>query len=155
VALADRVRPRIGDVVEIVTDRGLAYAQYTHKHARYGAVLRVFGMFYSQRPSDFVSVVQECPQFTTCFPLGAACSRGIVKVVANEVVASPSTFPVFRTGVADLAGKTECWWLWDGEHEHRIGALKPGMEKLPIRGIMNDTMLIERLLSGWRAENVT
>ena len=30
--IARRKRPRIGDVVEIVTPKGLAYAQYTHNH---------------------------------------------------------------------------------------------------------------------------
>ena len=35
-------RLKIGDIVEIKTGKGLVYAQYTHKHQQYGALLRVF-----------------------------------------------------------------------------------------------------------------
>jgi hypothetical protein len=52
---AVRKRPRIGDVVEISTPRGLAYAQFTHKHVtppKFGALIRVapgFTMFALHR----------------------------------------------------------------------------------------------------------
>ena len=35
-------RLKIGDIVEIETSKGNVYAQYTHKHKQYGALLRVF-----------------------------------------------------------------------------------------------------------------
>jgi hypothetical protein len=36
-------RPKIGDIVEIpLPENGTGYAQYTHKHNQYGALLRVF-----------------------------------------------------------------------------------------------------------------
>ena len=39
--------PRFGDVIEIATDKGLAYAQYTHEEPRfYGSLIRVLpGVF--------------------------------------------------------------------------------------------------------------
>ena len=46
---AIRKRPRIGDVVEISTPRGLAYAQFTHKHdapPKFGALIRVAPGYY-------------------------------------------------------------------------------------------------------------
>jgi hypothetical protein len=150
-----RTRPRVGDVVEIQTSMGLAYAQYTHRHAAYGALLRVFPTLFATRPTDFLSVVTVTPQFSTFFPLAAACTRGIVHIVAAENIHLANlTFPTFRAGTPDKNGKI-AWWLWDGERETRIGSLSPGMESFPIRGVINDTLLIERIVQGWRHEHVT
>jgi hypothetical protein len=153
--LTDRKRPRVGDVIEIPTPKGRAYAHYSHRHAQFGALIRVLPGLHADRPADFKSLVTQTPQFITFFPLGAACSRGIVHVVAHELlppIALP--FPTFRDGVADRDGKVAVWWLWDGDREWCVGPLSPGMEKLPLRGIWNDALLVERIMSGWRHENV-
>lgn len=65
-------RPKIGDVIEIPTPRGLAYAQYTHKHPMYGALLRVLRGIYTKRPADFSEVVKQEEHFKAFFPLKAA-----------------------------------------------------------------------------------
>jgi hypothetical protein len=149
-----RKRPRIGDLIEISTPNGFAYAHFTHKHARYGALIRVVPGFYAARPSIFASLVQLRPQFMTFFPLGVACNRGIVSIVANETVPMhAAAFPTFRSGTPGLDGRVETWWLWDGTTEWRVGALTPAMRLLPIRGIWNDTLLIERISLGWRSED--
>ena len=152
-----RKRPKIGDIIEINTPKGLAYAQYTHKHdkpPKYGALLRIFPGFHKTRPTDFSKIVTLDPQFMTFFPLGAACNRGMVKIVANtEVPGVAAKFPVFRTGTPNKEGRVEVWWLWDGEKEWKIGRLKPGMEKYPIRGVWNDALLIKRISEGWNHMN--
>lgn len=153
--LATRSIPRIGDVIEIPTTKGLAYAQFTHKHSVYGALLRIFSPLFPSRPDDLSSLVTQEPQFSTFFPVVAACKRGIVRVVASESI-SPAlaSFPTFRTGVANKQGQIDNWWLWDGVQETKIGTLMPSMVSYPIRGIINDTLLIERIVLGWRHENV-
>ena len=154
--LVNRSTPRVGDIIEIQTPTGLAYAQYTHRHSTYGALLRVFSSIFAARPSDFSAVVNQEPQFSTFFPLATACKRGIVRVVAAETIPSSSSeFPTFRAGLSNTHGKVETWWLWDGERETKIGTLAPGMERYPIRGVINDTLLVERIVQGWRHENVT
>jgi hypothetical protein len=153
--LATRSIPRIGDVIEIPTLKGLAYAQYTHKHSIYGSLLRIFSSTFASRPHDFTSLVTQEPQFSTFFPLGTACKRGIFGVVASEQISSAlASFPTFRAGVANKQGKIDTWWLWDGEQETKIGTLTPSMMSYPIRGVINDTLLVERIVSGWRHENV-
>lgn len=145
---------KIGDVVEIKTEKGLAYAQYAHKHKQYGALLRVFGNFYGTRPSDFAEHVKSKPAFMCFFPLSAAADQGIVLIV--DCVALPleaQTFPTFRAGVVDPAThKVGVWWLWDGEKEWRVGELTAEQRRLSIRGVWNDTLLIERIESGWTPE---
>jgi hypothetical protein len=147
-----RVRPRLGDVIEISTPLGLAYAHYTHTHESFGALLRVLPGLHKSRPPDFSAVVQAEPQFITFFPLGAACNRRIVKIVANEVLPRAAmVFPIFRSCVRTTNGRGP-WWLWDGINEWRVGDLEPGMEQLPLRGIWNDTLLIQRIAERWKHE---
>lgn len=144
---------KIGDIIEIPTAKGFAYAQFTHAHARYGALLRVLPGFFKSKPSEFSEFIQKQEIFVTFFPLQAAVNRGIFKVVTNCPVPDfANSFPLFKTGLPDpVTNKVKDWWLWDGEKEWKIGELKPEQISLPIRGVWNDTLLIERIESGWTA----
>lgn len=156
--LTDRKRPQIGDVVEITMPDGLAYAQYTHKHVsppKYGELIRVLPGIWSSSPSDFADLVHQESQFITFFPLGAACSRGIVKVVASDEIPSfARQFPIFRNSHRDLQGKRiGAWFLWDGERERREPHLSAQqLKQNPPSGIINDTLLVERIAQQWRHE---
>jgi hypothetical protein len=144
---------RIGDIVEIGTGAGLAFAHFTHKHPQYGALLRVFSKVYDRRPIDITDVVGGAPSFNCFFPLGAALRRGIVSIVGwIQLSDRAAQFPVFRTGMPDREGNVSQWWLWDGEHEWRVGDLTPAQRRLSILGTINDTLLIDRILSGWTPE---
>jgi hypothetical protein len=148
-------QPRIGDIVEIGTEQGFAYAQYTHKHAQYGALLRVFRDTHPERLHEFRTLVDMEPAFSCFFPLSAAVNRGIVSIVDHvDVPAHLRAFPTFRAGVVDPAtGKAAVWWLWDGTTERRVGALTDDLRRLPIREVWNYTLLVERIVSGWTPEN--
>jgi len=151
--LVKRSRPQIGDVIEIPTPSGLAYFQFTHKHQMYGALIRILPGLFKVRPTDFSEVVRHKEKFVTFFPLGAACNRKIVHIVANEdVPAWALPFPLFRSGTRGADGTVKVWWLWDGNREWKIGSLKTEQQSLPIRGVWNDTLLIERIVSGWKPE---
>jgi len=147
-----RARPLIGDIVEIPVGTKLAYAQFTHKHRQYGSLLRVLPGIRDARPTAFAELASGDHQFIAFFPLGAACNRKIVSVVAHESIPPHAqAFPVFRACVRTKDGRGP-YWLWDGVKEWKIGDLQPGMEKLPIRGVVNDTLLVQRILQGWRHE---
>ncbi len=156
--LLNRLRPRIGDVIEIPTPRGLAYAHYTHKHdapPSYGALIRVLPGIFAERPADFAALVQQPPAFMTFFPLGAACNRRLVRVVAHEPLpAAAQRFPVFRDSHRDRAGRRQPpWFLWDGCREWRVERLSPEeLRAYPPLGVWNDTLLIERIVAGWTHE---
>jgi len=149
-------RPKIGDVVEIESKKGFSYAQYTHKHKQYGALLRVLPGFYKNQPDDFSEMVKICHRFYCFFPLGAAINRGIFKIAGNAAIPDKfREFPVFRAAgfIDPTTRKVDDWWLWDGEEEWRVGAITEEQRKMPIRGIWNDTILIERIESGWMPES--
>ena len=92
--------------------------------------------------------------FSTFFPLGAAVNRCIVSVVGNATIPEKQKpFPLFRNGVVDpKTKKVETWWLWDGEKEWCIGKLTKEQRRLPLNEVWNDTLLVERIESGWTPE---
>ena len=154
--VADKPKmPRVGDVVEISLSSGFAYALFTHKHKRYGALVRVVEQIYEKRPASFDDLVdQRGIQFSTFFPLGAACKQGITHVVAHiPIPPSLREFPVFRARATTPQGQGP-WWLWDGEREWLADTPDSELVGLPIRGIWNDTLLVERIEAGWRATDV-
>ena len=146
-------RPKIGDIIEIPTSKGLAYAQYTHRHSQWGALLRVMPGIHSERPISFESLFVLPEQFSAFFPLSQAINQGLVRVVANAPVAAQwKDFPIFRGGHRDKNGKVADWWLWDGQREWRVGELTPEQWHYPLHQVINDTLLIERIESGWKPE---
>ena len=96
-------------------------------------------------------IISHNIRFSAFFPLNATINKNIFSVIGNaEVKDTLKPFPTFRAGVINPAhGKVETWWLWDGESEKRIGRLNKKQRSLPIRGVWNDTLLIERLEQGW------
>lgn len=155
VPLTGRKRPRPGDVIEIDTPAGLAYAQYTHRHTdppRYGALLRVLPGIFAERPGDFTELVRGGHRFLCFFPLGAACRRGIVRVVAEEAVPEAHrVFPTFRTGNPGPDGRVRVWFTWDGRETRRVRFRGPGFRRLPVMpGTWNDTALVDAIVNGYR-----
>lgn len=146
---------KTGDIVEIITSRGLVYAQYTHKHKDYGSLLRVFETGYENRPKCIDNIVKEKLQFAIFFPLQAAIKQNLISVIGNCAVPKElADFPMFRAGAINPnIGKVATWWLWDGKKETKIGKLSNEQRKLPIRGICNDTLLIEKIETYWTAED--
>ena len=152
------MKVRIGDLIEIKTGKGLVYALYTHRHdnpPKYGAMLRIFNQVYPSRPTNFDATIKLAVRFSVFFPLQAAVNRGLVEVVATlQVPEELKQFPVFRSGMVNPeTKKVDAWWLWDGEKEWRIGRLTQEQRKLSIRGVWNDTILIQRIEEDWRPES--
>ena len=144
-------RIRLGDVFEIPTSRGLAYAQYVHKRPEWGALIRVLPGFHSSRPPQVDRLVAEPARFVVFFPLQQAVSRKIFEVVANGPIPDEAKeLPLFRArGFIDREGRVQDWWLWNGEREWKIGELSDEYRRLPIREVWNDTLLISRIEEDW------
>jgi hypothetical protein len=144
-------RIKIGDVIEMQTAKGLSYAQLSHIHPRYGALIRILSGFFKSRPVELFKLINEPESFVVFFPLQAGVNRKLVKIVDNAPVPDAAKpFPLFKAGIPDpVTGKIEVWWLWDGNKEWKIGQLKPGQSILPSRGVWNYSLLIERIESGW------
>ena len=147
-------KPRIGDVVEIKTSKGLAYAQVTHTHNTHGTLLRVLPSFFDGQPADLAQIVDQLEMFVAFVELTIPIKKGSMAVVANlPVPVWAQKFPTFRSGMPNpKTNKVEVWWLWNGEKHWRIGKLTDEQRKLPIGGIWGDEFFIDRLESGWRPD---
>jgi hypothetical protein len=149
--------PEIGDIVEIKTAKGLAYALYTHRHSappKFGSLIRVFAGFHEKRPAPIATAATSDILFTTFFPLHSAVSRGIVEIAGHmEIPDALKPFPVFRNGLPHPHRKrVDVWWLWDGVKEWRIGVLTPDQALFPLLQVVTYDPLVKRIEQGWRAE---
>jgi hypothetical protein len=146
---------KTGDILEIRTSVGLAYAIFTHRDSDFGAMIRVFDQLHEDRPDDFVEVAKGNVRFTTFYPLQAAVNKKVVGVVGNVRVPDHlKAFPLFRAAglISPTTSRVDNWWMWDGQKEWCIGALTDEHRKLPIRAVWNHTFLVDRIIQGWRPE---
>jgi hypothetical protein len=147
-----RLRP--GDVIEIPTTIGFAYALYTHKNALMGTLLRVLPGVYEERPQEFDSLITAPDRFLVFYPLVRGIKLGLVSVATHaDVPPQKKSFPVFRTGVP-VDGQIEDWWLWDGDDDLYVGAWRDDLEQYPMRhGIVSDPLLKAWVVSGAPTEH--
>ena len=146
-------KAQVGDIVEFETPKGFAYAQFSNVHERFGELLRVLPGIYQTRREEFADLAQQNERFYVFYPLKAMIKEGLVKVVAHsDVPVQAKPFPLFKAaGWRDpQSGRVQDWWLWDGKEERRIGKLPEKYHDLSLRESWNDTLLIERIVSGWR-----
>jgi hypothetical protein len=144
-------KAEIGDIIEIQTKVGFAYAQFSNYHDDWGALLRILPGTFMKRVIDYRELVDAKEVFFTFFPLQAAINREIVKVAGHELVPSHAErLPLFRNGVPNPAtGKVDVWWLWDGKSEWKVGKLTHDQLDFPILSIPSYPVLLDRIETGW------
>ena len=150
-------RPKIGDIIEISITNGLFYAQYTHKHDKYGELIQITKKSFKKRPK-IEEIINSNIGIITFIPLYRAYKDIEFESIGNfDIPKSRLAFPVFRVrGNVDRKGNVKNWKFWDGENiwpEKYISKLKPEEYKLPILGVWNKEMLFKRLQEGWLPEN--
>ncbi|MDF9756706.1 hypothetical protein ACVWY1_004276 [Pseudomonas sp. TE6288] len=141
---------KLGDILQVLTSEGVAYAQVTHKHPEYGFLIRVLPGFHAQPPSDYTALADAEPQFSVFFPVQSAVNQGLLTVVGNVPV-SPvlQALPTFRARAGGPGGSL---WLWDGEDEVRLDRGLTAQEQYyPVRGIISAPLLVQRIEQGYRA----
>ena len=109
----------------------------------------------SKRVDDPVTIAAGPTQFVTFFSLGTACHRGIAQVLGSAPIPKEfHEFPRFRQALRlDPRSTAPCnWMIWDGREEWVIPRLNEEQRRYPIRSIVNDTLLVERALSGWTSD---
>ncbi|SFR51167.1 hypothetical protein SAMN04488073_2574 [Marinobacter gudaonensis] len=145
---------RRGDLIEIETPNGIGYGLFTHKHSKYGELLRVFNVLVDERPRSPVEILDTAVRFNCFFPVSIAIRRKSVSVAFHcNVPEGLSVFPLFRTGVpSPLTKRIERWSLWDGEKSWQIGVPNKDEAKIsPLAG-WNHALLVHRISNGWRPE---
>ena len=152
-----RIKKKVGDVIEILTSKGLAYVQYTHYHKDppvYGSLIRVLQGFYEERPSKerLAKMVKMSHRFQTFCPVHYGVNIGDWERVGNFPVPEfAQNFPIFK-GTNSLPNddpEEAIWWLWDGKKSWKVGKLSvEDQMKYPFKGGFNDTGLISVIETG-------
>ena len=147
-------RARVGDVIEIETPNGIGYGMFTHRHSRYGLLLRVFDLLVEKRVESLGEILGTKIRFNCFYPGSPALRQKLVSVVFHcDVPDDLSEFPLFRTGFASpRSKKIESWQLWDGENLWPIGVPSEEEAKISPRGIWNHALLVDRISSRWSPE---
>ena len=131
-----------GDIVEIATGRGLAYAHVTHMHPSYPPVVRLLGGLHAERPAD--PGAGEAA-LTALVPLGEVLRKlGLAHEVVARVAPEAGAFPTFRMPIRDKQGEIVYWWYWDGRGLS-FDAGREGAGDLPLREVMGAARFQEAL----------
>lgn len=146
-------RAVLGDLIEIPLNNGkFAYGQFVRRHTeppRYGDLLSVFSGMFNERPSTFNDTIRT-ERFCTFFPVGAAVSQGIVKIVSNLAV--PQRFaewPIFNAYNRNQQTGQKTWFLWDGNTTRKLGTLPAKYIDAPMEECITFGLLVERIETGW------
>lgn len=98
----DRRRIRIGDIVEIATPKGFAYAQYTHEHPQYGSLIRVLPGLHAERRPDLSRLAQGRHLWVVFFPVRVGVRRGMIELAAHaDVPPEAAAFSLFKVAGLD------------------------------------------------------
>jgi hypothetical protein len=146
-----RKRPRIGDVIEIRTEKGFGYFQYTAADPEQGALIRVLPGVFSERVADIPKLGAAKELYFVFFPLGAAVARGLVEIVANAPIPNGSERPRRMKRPIAIApdGSIRSWAITEDGRDRFTPRLADDERALSPCVIWNDTLLADRIARGW------
>ena len=157
---------RIGDVVEIGTPKGFAYAQLYSRPSDARRAGPPLPGLYATRPADLAALVRQRERYVTFSMLRADWLRDneVINVGGREVpeaaIVGPflipernRPIPLFRAlggpGRHPVTGKLNTWRFVDEERLWRVEGLTAAQRELPVEGIPSRPLFIEQIVSGW------
>lgn len=144
---------KFGDVFEIKTSTGFGYFQCVKEASATDVeVIRVFNnIFSSAEDVNFESLVNEDQLYFLQFPLKYAVKKKCVRYVGNYGVPPHVTVPRYYRTMHKIGTKFICWHIVDSETLERRSTVELSDEErlLSPWGSWNDTLLAERMASGW------
>jgi Regulator of ribonuclease activity B len=145
---------KIGDIIEIPMQKGLAYVQYHFFHdppPRWGYMVRVLPGFFQSRPTDFEALANLRESYFIFCGLQRGLNQRLGEIVANvPIPVHAQKFPLFRYGFMNMAtGKEGVWRLWDGVKEWRIDTLTDEQLDYSLLRLISFDLLAEEIEEGW------
>ncbi|MBN9888279.1 hypothetical protein [Salipiger abyssi] len=141
-----------GDIVEIATDKGLAYVQVTHVHPSYPPVVKFLKGPSATRPDNVTSLAEIREGKMAMVPLGGVLKKlGLSHSKAGEIEIPRAQrhFPTFRMPIRGKQGEIIYWWFWDGQGltYSPESELTDEQQKMPTREVMSSERFLEQLLA--------
>lgn len=156
-------QPTIGDIFEIDTPAGLAYAQYTHDAGHLGQLVRVLPGTYSSRP-DLALLAKQRELYFVFYTLEYALRAKQVEVVSNYAIPDWAKEPPLMRkagGLTDSEGRTLNWTIGpalslstmgDLQQALKVRALTPEQKKLSIYMLCSHPALVKDVARSWTPE---
>lgn len=149
-------RIKFGDIFEIKTSKGFGYFQYINETPNRGEVIRVFGgIFFNKEDANLESLINKKELYFLHFPLKAAIKKKCVRPVGNFNIPSEVVVPRYYRTKEMVKGEFLGWYIVDRETWKRRLTQELSNEELLMSpwGSWNDTLLAERIASGWTLED--
>lgn len=143
-----------GEILEISSDRGIAYAQVLRPRQKQGDLLRVYNGYWPL-PLTSLDVLNDGEtKFHLFMPVDRELENDRIRRVGIlPVPPSELGFPTFRSGLLNpLTKRVEIWWLWNGEKEWKVGDLTAEQHKLSPDGMWDLNFLLGKLNQDWKPE---
>ena len=145
----------LGDIFEINTAKGKAYFQCVKIDKLNCDTIKVFNQLYDERPSSITSLLHVPDYYFIGFALGAALKRKLVEKIGNIPLPTNFESPKYMRSKHVVRGQFLGWHIVDTKTLKRqfVERLSSEQKQLSQWGTWNDTLLKERLESGWNLEN--
>jgi hypothetical protein len=120
----------------------------------YGEMIRVLSGVFSERPEDIDKLVAAPELYVVFFPFGAALRQEIISAVSSAPIPAAGwrERAMRRPGGRAKDGRILNWVVSEGGRDRVVKELSESERKLSIATIVNDTLLIDRIASGWLPE---
>lgn len=147
------LRIKYGDVFEIATNNGIGYIQCVKEATSSECeVVRVLpGTYKNNKEVNLNELIKEKELYFIQFPLKYAVKKKCVLLVENFSVPEQVSVPRYYRTAHKIKEEFICWHIVDSETLHRKPIEKLSDEEINLSpwGSWNDTLLAERMASGW------
>jgi Domain of unknown function (DUF4259) len=151
-----RLRLKLGDIVEIYTSRGLAFAQYVNRHTKlpnYGTLMRILPGIFPERPLDFEPTVNAEGSYCCFWQISSDLAGGKIQIVANVAIPKQHRkMPLFKWGMLTLrTGGVSDWEIWNPKVRklRPIAQLSEEQKDFPILDFVSLEDVTMRIENGW------
>jgi hypothetical protein len=145
----------LGDIFELDTAKGRAYFQCVKIDKLKWDTLKVFNKLYDERPLSTESIIKVGDHYFIGFALSAAFKRKLVVKIGNIPLSNDFELPQYRRIKHIVREEVLGWFIVDITTWKRqfVEVLSLEQKKLSPWGVWNDTLLKEKLESGWNLES--
>jgi hypothetical protein len=144
----------LGDIFEINTRKGKSYFQCVKIDKLRWHIIKVFNQLFDETPSlETIVNVHDC--YFIGFALDVAFKRKLVERVGNIPLLPNFELPKYMRDKHVVGGQFLGWHIIDTTTWKRqfVEKLSAEQRRLSPWGIWNDTLLKEKLESGWGLSN--
>jgi len=144
----------LGDIFEINTVKGKGYFQCVKIDKRNCDTIKVFNQLYDEKPVSIENVTNIPDFYFIGFALGPAFKRKLVEKVGNVSLPIGLELPKYVREKHKVRGQFLGWNIIDTStlKIQLVENLSDEQKQLSPAGIWNDTLLKEKLESGWNLE---